>query len=245
MTKFRISFDNTAFLTTSTTGALANRLNWRGEVLLTRNEHLLRDKRVLDVASHDGRFSFACLKLGAAHVIGVEGRQNLVENAQTTFVDLRVPSQRYDFVNADIFDFLPSIAPGAVDVILCLGFFYHTIRQVEMVREMQRIAPEVVIIDSNVHVAADGAAPAALVLRREDSAEEHATVDPINLAAWPTAEFVEMLFSTHGYDMTRLDWMGAGVDPKDGLSDYFEGWRKSFVARRHTAWKELRPEYAI
>ncbi len=33
------------------------------------------------MASHDGRFSYAALRLGAAHVTGVEGRAHLVAHA--------------------------------------------------------------------------------------------------------------------------------------------------------------------
>ncbi len=72
-----IDFTDTQFLETSKTAAFANRLNWRAEILLSRNREVIEGKSVLDLASHDGRFSWACLELRASRVVGVEGRQEL------------------------------------------------------------------------------------------------------------------------------------------------------------------------
>lgn len=148
-TTFQIEFNNTPFLRTS---KKANPivLNWRCEVLLNRNKEAIEGKKILDIASHDGRFSWACLKLGANHVTGVEGRQHLVECANQNLVQLGYTSQHFEFVQGDIFDYLPKVKPGEFDTILCLDFFYHTIRQVELIREIERIQPEWLIFDTQV-----------------------------------------------------------------------------------------------
>ena len=52
-----------------------DRLNERYEAMFARNRDIFDGARVLDLASHDGRYSFAALKTGAAHVTGVEVRQ--------------------------------------------------------------------------------------------------------------------------------------------------------------------------
>ena len=80
--QFDVNFSNTVFTETSQVWAYPDRLNWRCELLLTRQKHVVEGKRILDLASHDGRFSYACLKLGAKHVTGVEGRPHLVEHAK-------------------------------------------------------------------------------------------------------------------------------------------------------------------
>ncbi len=61
MNDFLVDFNNSRFLETSTTAAEANRLNWRCHLLLGQNKNLLQGKRVLDIGSHDGRVSSACL----------------------------------------------------------------------------------------------------------------------------------------------------------------------------------------
>jgi hypothetical protein len=50
------------------------RMNERYEALFESNRDIFDGARVLDLASHDGRYSFAALKAGAVHVTGVEVR---------------------------------------------------------------------------------------------------------------------------------------------------------------------------
>ena len=61
------------------------RLNERYEALFASNRDIFDGARVLDLASHDGRYSFAALKTGAEHVTGVEVRESLVGKAEETF----------------------------------------------------------------------------------------------------------------------------------------------------------------
>lgn len=150
ITANEIAFEETPFIQ-GTVGASENRLNWRAKKLLSDNQALIRNRRILDIASNDGRFSYACLKLGAKHVYGVEGRQKHVDEANRYFSELGHPVSEYQFDVGDIFDFLSKCEPGQFDTILCFGFLYHTIRQVEMFQEFQRLMPKNIILDSYVH----------------------------------------------------------------------------------------------
>lgn len=110
--KFHINYENTPFLKTSKTGVHPNRLNWRAEILLTRNSEAIRGKNILDLASHDGRFSYACLRLGASHVTGIEVRPNLVKFANENLASLDCGLKTFMFINGDIFDYLPKVKRG-------------------------------------------------------------------------------------------------------------------------------------
>lgn len=145
-----VSFAETPFLD-GTVGAHLDRLNRRATKLLVQQRDLIQGKRILDIACHDGRFSHACLLLGAQHVHGVEGRQHHVDDANRFFLDLGHEPSRFRFEQGDIFDFLPKCEPGQFDTILCFGFLYHTVRQIEMLQEFQRLNPQAVIIDTYVH----------------------------------------------------------------------------------------------
>ncbi len=114
-----VNFQNTPFLETSKTAAYSNRLNWRCELLLTRNQSVIKNKRILDLASHDGRFSWACLKLGAKHVTGVEARAYLVESSIKNLNSLGIDSANFEFICGDIFDCLANFEPEQFDTILC------------------------------------------------------------------------------------------------------------------------------
>jgi SAM-dependent methyltransferase len=150
MDPFAVRYEHTPFLQTSKTGAYANRLNWRCEIILTRNQQAVKQKRILDLASHDGRFSYACLKLGARHVTGIEARPGLVEKAHGNLLALGCRKDSFRFVTDDVFDYLPEIRPGDFDTVLCLGFISHTVRQVQLFDELKRIAAPCFILDNCV-----------------------------------------------------------------------------------------------
>ncbi|MFX0136848.1 MAG: class I SAM-dependent methyltransferase [Candidatus Hodarchaeota archaeon] len=145
-----IDFGNTPFTKSSETGAHPIRLNWRCEILLTRNKQAIEGKRILDLASHDGRFSYACLKLGAKHVIGVEARKHLVNHSKKNLDNLGYKSKEFEIIQDDIFNYLPNVEKGKFDTILCFGIFYHTIKQIELLKEIKRIKPKYLILDTLV-----------------------------------------------------------------------------------------------
>src|SRR5438067_448859 len=80
---FFTSYPN--FLKTSEQGAHLDRLNARHVALIATNKAHIEGKRVLDLASHDGRWSFAALQAGASYVHGIEAREHLVENSEINF----------------------------------------------------------------------------------------------------------------------------------------------------------------
>ena len=69
------------FLETSETAPAASRLNARWRAIIGWNEAILAGRRVVDLGCHDGRWSFAALKAGAAHVTGIEARPHLIRKA--------------------------------------------------------------------------------------------------------------------------------------------------------------------
>jgi len=60
-------------------------LSARHAAIVETNADKLAGCRVLDIASHDGRWSFAAPQAGAAHIVGIEPRVELVDNARETF----------------------------------------------------------------------------------------------------------------------------------------------------------------
>src|ERR1017187_9318082 len=71
------------FYSSSVTYPYPNRLNQRHRACIEWNEAMIRGKCVLDLASHDGRWSFAALKAGATKVVGIEARDHLVQAARS------------------------------------------------------------------------------------------------------------------------------------------------------------------
>ncbi len=64
-------------------------MNLRHEAIIRQNVDVLRGSRVLDLACSEGAWSFAALDGGAVHVIGVESREDKVENARRALCRVR------------------------------------------------------------------------------------------------------------------------------------------------------------
>lgn len=258
---FAIDYANTPFPNTSRTGADTYRLNWRCEILLSRNLEAIKGKKILDLTSHDGRFTYASLKLGAKHVTGVEGREYLVKSSIDNLTQMGYTQEQFTFIHGDIFDHLPKMKPKEFDTILCLGIFDHTIRQIELVREMQRIQPATLILDMYIergyfiHVvnplklipairfryltkishcvdmATGMAGTPCLVFRYESHEKEGATIDPIDITARPTYSFVESIFRIQGFDIKKLKWNKKEISNWGNVKDYIRNTRACFIAR--------------
>src|SRR3981081_663093 len=91
------------FYSTSKTGQSPNRLNRRYSALVENNVTIIHDHTILDIASHDGRWTFAALKNDAKRVVGIEARRHLVENAKRNMDLYNISSNRYSFTAGDIY----------------------------------------------------------------------------------------------------------------------------------------------
>jgi len=239
--EFLINYENVNLITAGTTPAAfsdINRLNWRCQALLTQNQEAVKGQKVLDLACNNGRFSYACLELGAKHVTGVEGRQQVVERAEKFMSSTAAPQDKWRFLQGDLFDYLSSVKPGEFDTVLCFGFLYHTTRQVEFFEEIKRIKPASVIVDTSVgrKIFTFGRRgfkkPPSLVFIVEDPTLERMTIDESGLVALPTKSFLEYMFKLHGFSCKEISFKKAGIKNWAGLKDYRKGGRVAYIAKR-------------
>jgi 2-polyprenyl-3-methyl-5-hydroxy-6-metoxy-1,4-benzoquinol methylase len=228
---YRINYENTPFLQSSQTGASLDRLNFRCETLLSSNQEAIKGKRILDLASHDGRFSYACLELGARHVTGVEGRHHLVKSAKKNLIDMGYGPKNFSFVQGDIFDYLHRVKPKEFDTVLCFGFFYHTIRQSELISEIRRIQPKHFLLDT--FISKDTDEKPCLVFMTESHEIEGSTIDPIDLVAWPTKNYIELILKTYGFNFKELHWSSEKLKDLREVGDYEQSIRVSYYSKRN------------
>ena len=138
------------FHETSVTGSVRNRLNQRHRALIERNEAIIRGKSVLDIASHDGRWSFAAHKAGARYVLGIEAREHLVKHAEDNLRAYAVPEAQVQFVLGDVFRKLDELEPERFETICCFGFFYHTMHHMLLLNKIARLRPAHLILDTSI-----------------------------------------------------------------------------------------------
>lgn len=240
------------FYTTSKTGPIPDRLNSRYEAIIGRNKDQLVGKRVLDIASHDGRWSFAALRAGASYVHGIEPRKELIDNAKSTFSHYGVAESSYAFECGDVFD---CIHGKQFDVVFCLGFYYHTIRHAELLDLIERTGAKLIVIDTEVTPTVDEipAKPSndprivyqnpyviQLLLDPVDD-EKMAWVDSLTrngqtIVGRPSRAAIEFLARHFGFKCELFDWRGFFANnelARSAMVDYDEGWRDTFFLSRH------------
>ena len=221
------------FYSTSVTSPAPNRLNRRHQALIESNREFIQGKSLLDIASHDGRWSFAAHRAGARQVLGIEARNHLVENARATLRDYQVPDDRVRFVVGDVFAELDRLEPGGFDTVLCFGFFYHTLHHMLLLAKIARLTPQHLILDTAI----DLDPGPTIVVRNEgvDHESAGAIADAGNpdrvVVGTPTRSAMELMLSSSGFSSIRYyDWPRAGLKNWKDLGDYRQGRRVSLVA---------------
>jgi predicted nicotinamide N-methyase len=221
-----------AFLDTSETSSFPWRLNLRHEAIFTANRERLAGARVLDIASHDGRWSMAALEAGASHVTGIEARADLVASAERTLASYDVDPARYAFVAGDVFEVLAE-RPEEYDVVLCLGFLYHTQRHTELLSRIRATGARHLVIDTEVH---RDPAPVVYLATEKIERQGNAVSDAFSLGdtvltGRPTLAALRLLAESQGFALQGLaDWDGLLRDNPD--ADQVRDYR---IGRRLTA----------
>jgi hypothetical protein len=211
------------FLETSETGPWLDRLNARHFALIHENRELIRGASVLDLASHDGRFSFAALRTGAARVIGVEHDPRLVQKAEENLAFYGAPRERYEFVAGDMFDCIR--AAERCDVVFCFGIFYHINDHMRLLTELAEFDPRVMIFDTNVSLA-----ERAVIELRSPVAGSPPPAGS-QLEGWPSRTALEAMWWSLGWKFEYFDWAGSAMADHPKLDDYAGGRRLTAVVR--------------
>jgi methyltransferase family protein len=214
------------FYLTSSTAPTTARLNLRYEAIFGENRDIFAGASVLDLASHDGRWSLAALANGARSVTGIEARPDLVKAATENLGEYGYEADRVRFVTGDVHEALNTQDLEA-DVVLCLGFLYHTLRYNELLHGIRRTNARYLIIDTfSPHMM--GPVPNVNVLTELADEEGKAAADryadgPSVLVGCPNLAAIRTMLGAYGYRVERLsDWAGLLRDNPgtDNCGDY-------------------------
>ena len=204
------------FLETSQTGQRIERFNGRYAALIDANRQLFEGTTVLDLASHDGRWSFAALQSGAARVVGIEYKRGLVLKSRENMEFYGVPRENYDFVLGDMFERIDDVEH--CDVIFCFGVFYHITDHVRLLSKIARHGPRTLIMDTNISLVD---APVIELT--------HESIGGTKLVGLPSRSGLETMFASFGWRSDYFDWKQSGLCGPHHLSDYWSGRRVTAV----------------
>jgi 2-polyprenyl-3-methyl-5-hydroxy-6-metoxy-1,4-benzoquinol methylase len=199
----------------------------------------LRGKRVLDLACNAGFWSLCAAEAGCDYVLGIDGRQMHVDQANFVFEVKEVEKDRYDFVAGDIFE-TDLRQFGTLDVVLCLGLMYHISKHMELMEKISEVNDDVLVIDTTLSMAQGS----FLEVQRQSPASFMAAVD-YPLAMKPTRQTVRDLVRAFGYSVVTLepDFRNADGEPDwSGGGDFHKGARRAFICAKKTDLSHLAVE---
>lgn len=231
-------FDNyPEFFSTSKVSATRNRLNLRNRALIEANESIIRGKSILDIASHDGRWSFAALKQGARYVVGIEPRQHLVDFSGSNMAKYGISNDQFNFICGDVFKVIDELEPGSIDTVFCFGFLYHTVHHLRLMEKIAKLRPSHLILDTEI-------APdheSVIRVRAENVSGEGAGWTPSladksqTIIGFPSRSALDLMLSSCRWIFSYYNWHGSGIKRWDDLVDYHEGRRVTIVASTPSA----------
>lgn len=191
----------------------------------------LRGKRVLDLGCNAGFWSLQAAEAGADFVLGVDGREQNVEQARFVFEAKGIGAERHRFLAGNVYD-VDYAAHGEFDVVLNLGLLYHLAKPMAL---LERVAA----VNTDLHVIDTGILPLPgpfLQYGREDR-DDPANATESELVSRPTKETLRDMLATLGYRSVVLrpgfrDWTGS--------PQYRRGFRRAFLGAKRSDLGALR-----
>lgn len=193
----------------------------------------LAGKRVLDLGCNAGFWSLQAVRAGCDHVLGVDGRQMHIDQANLVFEVNGIDRSRYAF-RCD--DFFKAVADdiGHFDVVLCLGIFYHISKHVTLLEALDRISGDVLVIDTYLSMRKGS----ALEIRWEDRAVPTDSFDH-EIVMIPTRQGVLDMVGQFGYRAVTLK---PSFSDYAGAHDYRRGKRRAFMCAKTSDLSRLPAE---
>jgi 2-polyprenyl-3-methyl-5-hydroxy-6-metoxy-1,4-benzoquinol methylase len=183
----------------------------------------LEGKRVLDLGCNAGFFSLKAIEAGCDFVLGIDGRQMHVDQANLVFEVKQVDPRRYHFACANILDF--DYAQGQpFDLVLCLGVLYHINKPISLFEAIAPVNTDMLVIDTKISTLRGS----VIELRRDDLGNLKDAVD-YELVMVPTAEAVIEMAELFGYQAKMLSPAEARIP---GMGKYRYGLMKTFVCAK-------------
>jgi hypothetical protein len=197
------------------------RLELRKRFIIDLNRSQIEGGTVLDLASHDGRWVYAFAMAGAARVVGVEARSNLVGNFRQ--FPASIDRGRVELQHRDLFAALEQFAAEGrtFDVVAVLGIFYHIMDHYRLLRLVGRLKPGLVIIDSEFMTADQPVIQLVLENPEKDVcsvATEGEKRIPIGI---PSSKALEMMAASLEFDVQWQGWESVPSEERGPVSDYF------------------------
>ena len=209
---------------------VAERRKYFLETLVNLCGGSLKGRRVLDIACNAGFWSLQAIENGCDFVLGVDGRQMHIDQANFVFQAKGIGEHRYKFVRGNIFD-VDLREFGTFDIVFCLGFFHHIGKHMELLEKIAQVNSDILLLETRV-----SRIPGAYMAIQYETTDLTVNSLDYSLTMVPTKRAVLGMLQQHGYTAAMLR-------PHSGLRsaepDYRAGRRKAFLCSKETNLSNL------
>jgi tRNA (mo5U34)-methyltransferase len=220
--RYRFQFDNGVSTPIPDRGVVnrqEQRRRYFFDPLLGLTGGSLSGRRVLDLGCNAGFWSLHAVEAGADFVLGVDGQQRYLDQADLVFEAKGIDRARYRFEQGNVFehDFAERF-----DLVLCLGLMDHVAKPVELFELMSRVGAELIVIDTAVSRARSSLFEVSSLYDARDALES-----PLVLI--PSREAVADLAGQFGFQTVALE---PSIGDYSGMQDYRRQRRLAFICSK-------------
>ena len=190
----------------------------------------LQGKRVLDLGCNAGFWSLNAIENECDFVLGVDGREMHVDQANFVFQCKSIDTRRYKFIQANIFD-LKLMQPGKFDIVFLFGLMYHISKPVELFEIISQINTDILLIDTSL-----SHAPGSYLEIQHEPLDEPRNAVDYELVMYPTKKAVLDLVEQFGY--TGIVLRPCFTD-YTASRDYEVGLRRAFLCVKDSSLTAL------
>ena len=185
----------------------------------------LKDQRVLDLGCNAGFWSLQAVNKGGKFVLGIDGRQMHIDQANFVFEVNQIEKERYQFIKGNIFD-LDFAKFGIFHIVLCLGLMYHISKPIELLEKIAQVNTDILILDTRVSTAEDS----LFEIYHERLDDPRNAID-YNITFIPTKKAIFDIMPQFGYSVVMLK---PQFTDYTGARQYEKGTRRAFLCAKKT-----------
>jgi SAM-dependent methyltransferase len=183
----------------------------------------LTGKRVLDLGCNQGYWSLQAVEAGCDFVLGIDGRQMHIDQANFVFDVNEIDRSRYEFVQGDVYATDLS-AKAPFEIVLCLGLLYHVSDPATLIEKIGALNTELLVIDTSL-----SRMPGQFLQLRRETAESPLAAPREQFVAFPSRQAVIALAESAGYSVATLR---PTFSSYEGTPDYRYGGRRAFLCAK-------------
>ena len=128
-----------------------------------------------------------------------------------------IPDSQYSFSTRDIFEGIKTLKPGDVDVVFCFGIFYHIINHMELIREIKRLEPKYLILDTEVTLSK---MPIIRIRKEPYSIPDPLIPNDKYIVGRPSKSGIEMMLDAVNFNYEYFDWSKVKINDWGDLEIY-------------------------